>query len=42
MVKVPLNSRETRELVHRTPEDVQFDMTVDIDALSGATKIKKP
>ncbi len=37
--KVQLSARETRDLVHQEPENVQFDMTVDIDALSGATRI---
>lgn len=39
--KVELNTRKTRDLVHRDPIPVQFDASVDVDALSGATKIKK-
>jgi hypothetical protein len=37
--KISLNPRKISNLLQKEPEDVQFDPTVDIDALSGATKI---
>jgi hypothetical protein len=37
--KVPLYPRKIRDLLYENPDTVKFDMSVDIDALSGATKI---
>jgi hypothetical protein len=39
--RVPLNSREMRDAAHKDPVNVEFDTTVDLDALSGASRIKR-
>jgi hypothetical protein len=39
--RVPLSSRDMRDMVHKDPVNVEFDMMVDIDALSGATRINR-
>jgi hypothetical protein len=39
--EVNLNARQTRDIAQTNAEPVQFDKLVNVDALSGATKIKK-
>ncbi len=39
--KIKLNPRQIRDIVYSDPENVRFDTTVDVDALSGATWINK-
>jgi hypothetical protein len=39
--KIEIDEFETRDLAHTDPISAKFDTTIDIDALSGATKIIK-
>ena len=39
--KINLNPRQVRDLVYSQAEDVNFDTSVNVDALSGATWIEK-
>ena len=39
--EVPVNTGTIRRLLKKEPVQVQFDLAVEIDALSGATWIEK-